>query len=192
MKHQVQRGDMTIQSQSLTKDPDLLIMLKQLLVMEAEMDRMKRKEAERTIQFNDYTKKVYNTMKELEEESEFSYQCIIIQKRLQKLEDLIIEGNEIISANKDNLLYQVRNFEATYLKIISNEQEIIRFTNQGKEILIKSSRNYNSNTLKIIDIVEKRWLKIRETLELGRTRINTCKEKCKKFYGGQEKFLERA
>ena len=78
----------------------------------------------------------------------------------------MVEGNEIISANKDNLWYQVANFEGTYLKIISNEQEIIRFINQGKEILIKSSRNYNSNTLKIIDIVEKRWLKIRETLEL--------------------------
>ena len=127
-------------------------MLKQLSMMEAEMDRMKRKEAERTIQFNDYKKKVYNTM-------------------------------------KNNLWYQFANFEATYMKIISNEQEIIRFINHGKDILIKSSRNDNSNNLKIIDIVEKRWLKIRETLELGRTRINTCNEKCKKFYGAQEKFL---
>ena len=54
---------------------------------------MKRKEAERTIKVNDYKKKVYNTMKELEAESEFSYQCIIFQNCLQKVEDLIIEGN---------------------------------------------------------------------------------------------------
>ena len=163
-------------------------MLKQLSVMEAEINRMKRKEACTTIQFNDYKRSVYRTMKELEAESDFSYQCIMVKNRLQKVEDLIVGGNETISANKVNLWYQAAHFEGTYLKIISNEKEIIRFINHGKEILIQSSRN-DSNTLKIIDIVEKRWLKIRETLELGRNKINTCKEKCKKFYRAKEKFL---
>ena len=103
--------DMPIESQPLPGDPDLLMMLEQLTVMKAEMHRMNRKEAERTIQFNNCKKKVYNTMKGLEVESEFSYQCIIIQKRLQKLEDLIIEGNEIISANKDNLLVKLETLK---------------------------------------------------------------------------------
>ena len=69
---------MTIQSQSLTKGPDLLMMFKQLSVMEAEMERMKRKEAYRTIQFNDYKRSVYRTMKELEVESDFSLYCSVL------------------------------------------------------------------------------------------------------------------
>ena len=45
LKYQGQGGDMTIQSQSLTKGPDPLMIFKQLSVMEAETEKMKRKEA---------------------------------------------------------------------------------------------------------------------------------------------------
>ena len=75
------------------------------------------------------------------------------------------------------------------MEILSNEQEIVRFINHGKDILIKSSKNDASNIMKIIDAVEKRWLKIRETSEAGRTRMDSCKENFKKFYGAQDKFL---
>ena len=78
LKYQGQGGDMTIQSQSLTKGPDLLMMFEQLSVMKAEMERMKRKEAYRTIQFNDYKRSVYRTMKELEVESDFSLYCSVL------------------------------------------------------------------------------------------------------------------
>ena len=65
------------------------MMFKQLSVLEEEMDRMKRKEAYTTIQFNDYKKNIYQTIKELEAQSDFSYQCIMIQNLLQKMEDLV-------------------------------------------------------------------------------------------------------
>ena len=189
LKYQGQGGDMTIQSQSLTKGPDLLMMFKQLSVLEEEMDRMKRKEAYTTIQFNDYKKNIYQTIKELEAQSDFSYQCIMIQNLLQKMEDLVIGGNEFISGNKDNMWYQVVNIEATCMEILSNEQEIERFINYGKDILIESRKNDASNIMKIIDAVEKRWLKIRQTSNTGRTRMDTCKENFKKFYGAQDMFL---
>ena len=69
------------------------MMMKQLSMIVVEMNMVKRKDVERMIQFNNCKKKVYNTMKDLEVESEFSYQCIIAQNLLQKMEDLVIEGN---------------------------------------------------------------------------------------------------
>ena len=105
------------------------------------------------------------------------------------MEDLVIGGNEFISGNKDNMWYQVVNVEATCMEILSNEQEIVRFLNHGKDILIESRKNDVSNIMKIIDAVEKRWQKIRETSEARRTRMDTCKENFKKFYGAQDMFL---
>merc|ERR1712106_265797 len=55
--------------------------------------------------------------------------------------------------------------------------------------MTRSSKADASNIKKSLDAVEKSWQKVKKISGERQTRLNTCMEYCKKFYGAQDKFL---
>merc|ERR1712142_640092 len=87
------------------------------------------------------------------------------------------------------LMEQVSEFEPIYKEIMSKEHEIIMVLNRGKDVMSRASKADASNIKKNLDAVEKTWQKVKKTASDRQTKLNTCMEYCKKFYGAQEKFL---
>jgi len=61
--------------------------------------------------------------------------------------------------------------------------------NRGKDIMAKAAKADSTSIKKNLDMVEKSWQKVKKTSQERQTRLNTCMEYCKKYYGAQEKFL---
>jgi hypothetical protein len=94
-----------------------------------------------------------------------------------------------ISAEKNTLMDQVAEFEPIYKEVMSKEHEIIMVLNRGKDVMAKSSKADASSIKKNLDSVDKSWQKVKKIAQDRQTRLNTCMEYCKKFYGAQDKFL---
>jgi len=94
-----------------------------------------------------------------------------------------------VSADRNTLMDQVADFEPIYKEIMSKEHEIIMVLNRGKDVMTRSSKADASNIKKNLDLVDKSWQKVKKIAQDRQTRLNTCMEYCKKFYGGQDKFL---
>ena len=94
-----------------------------------------------------------------------------------------------ISADQNTLVDQVAESKPIYKEIISKEHEIIMVLNRGKDVMAKSSKADASSIKKNLESVEKSWQKVKKISQDRQTRLNTCMEYCKKFYGAQERFL---
>merc|ERR1712106_1266995 len=57
------------------------------------------------------------------------------------------------------------------------------------DVMAKSSKADASNIKKSLDSVDRSWQKVKKIAQERQTRLNTCMEYCKKFYGAQGKFL---
>merc|ERR1719427_2316534 len=55
--------------------------------------------------------------------------------------------------------------------------------------MTRSSKADASNIKKNLDLVDKSWQKVKKIAQDRQTRLNTCMEYCKKFYGAQDRFL---
>eukprot|EP00092_Neocalanus_flemingeri_P001303 GFUD01001391.1.p1 GENE.GFUD01001391.1~~GFUD01001391.1.p1 ORF type:complete len:5580 (+),score=1489.94 GFUD01001391.1:543-17282(+) len=166
--------------------------LMEILTDPASKSEIKGKMGQVERQFNNCQKKLDNAMAELEnsakEGREFEAQCAAAQDWLQEMEALLSE-KLAVSADRNTLMDQVADFEPIYKEVMSKEHEIIMVLNRGKDVMTRSSKADASNIKKNLDIVEKSWQKVRKIAQERQTRLNTCMEYCKKFYGAQDKFL---
>eukprot|EP00090_Calanus_glacialis_P003456 TRINITY_DN1255_c0_g1_i12.p1 TRINITY_DN1255_c0_g1~~TRINITY_DN1255_c0_g1_i12.p1 ORF type:complete len:5152 (+),score=1465.32 TRINITY_DN1255_c0_g1_i12:61-15516(+) len=166
--------------------------LMEILTDPASKSEIKGKMGQVERQFNNCQKKLDNAMAELEnsakEGREFAAQCAAAQDWLQEMEALLAE-KLVISADRNTLMDQVADFEPIYKEIMSKEHEIIMVLNRGKDVMTRSSKADASNIKKSLDAVEKSWQKVKKISGERQSRLNTCMEYCKKFYGAQDKFL---
>merc|ERR1719264_1254985 len=166
--------------------------LMDLLTDPASKSEIKSKMGQVERQFNNCQKKLDNALAELEnmnkEGREFAEQCAAAQDWLSQMEGLLSE-KLAISADKSTLVDQVAEFEPIYKEIMSKEHEIIMVLNRGKDVMAKSSKADASSIKKNLESVEKSWQKVKKISQDRQTRLNTCMEYCKKFYGAQERFL---
>ena len=166
--------------------------LMEILTDPASKSEIKGKMGQVERQFNNCQKKLDNALAELEnsarEGREFEAQCAAAQDWLREMEGLLSEKLQI-SADRNMLMEQVSEFEPIYKEIMSKEHEIIMVLNRGKDVMSRASKADASNIKKNLDAVEKTWQKVKKTASERQTKLNTCMEYCKKFYGAQEKFL---
>merc|ERR1719438_419270 len=143
-------------------------------------------------QFNNCQKKLDNALAELEnsarEGREFEQQCADAMAWLHDMEGLLSEKLQV-SAEKQTLIEQVNEFEPIYKEIMSKEHEIIMVLNRGQDVMSRASKADASSIKKNLDSVDKMWAKVKKIAQERQTRLNTCMEHCKKFYGAQDKFL---
>merc|ERR1719189_2183987 len=119
---------------------------------------------------------------------EFEAQCAEAQAWLHDMEGLLSEKLQV-SADKNTLVSQVNEFEPIYKEIMSKEHEIIMVLNRGQDVMSRASKADASSIKKNLDSVDKMWQKVKKIAQDRQTRLNTCMEHCKKFYGNQEKFI---
>merc|ERR1719431_1861180 len=166
--------------------------LMDVLTDQASKSEVKSKMGAVERQFNNCQKKLDNALAELEnmnkEGREFAEQCAAAQDWLSQMEGLLSEKLSI-SADKNTLVDQVADFEPIYKEIMSKEHEIIMVLNRGKDVMAKSSKADASSIKKNLESVEKSWQKVKKISQDRQTRLNTCMEYCKKFYGAQDRFL---
>merc|ERR1719412_890381 len=166
--------------------------LMEILTDPASKSEIKGKMGQVERQFNNCQKKLDNALAELEnsarEGREFEAQCAAAQDWLREMEGLLSEKLQI-SADRNMLMEQVSEFEPIYKEIMSKEHEIIMVLNRGKDVMSRASKADASNIKKNLDAVEKTWQKVKKTASDRQTRLNTCMEYCKKFYGAQDRFL---
>merc|ERR1719400_469092 len=55
--------------------------------------------------------------------------------------------------------------------------------------MARASKADASSIKKNLDMVEKLWQKVKKIAQERQTRLNTCMEHCRKYYGAQDKFL---
>merc|ERR1719412_1777970 len=166
--------------------------LMEILTDPASKSEIKGKMGQVERQFNNCQKKLDNAMAELEnsakEGREFAAQCAAAQDWLHDMEGLLSEKLQV-SADKNTLISQVNEFEPIYKEIMAKEHEIIMVLNRGQDVMARASKADASSIKKNLDTVEKMWQKVKKIAQERQTRLNTCMEHCKKFYGAQDKFL---
>ena len=166
--------------------------LQQILTDPASKSEIKGKMSQVERQFNNCQRKLDNAMAELEnsarEGKEFEGQCADAQAWLREMEGLLSDKLQV-SADRQTLAEQVHEFEPVYKEVMNKEHEIIMILNRGKDIMGKASKADSSNIKKNLESVEKSWQKVKKITQERQSRLNTCMEYCKKFYGAQEKFL---
>merc|ERR1719297_580498 len=166
--------------------------LMEILTDPASKSEIKSKMGQVERQFNNCQKKLDNAMAELEnsarEGREFEQQCADAMAWLHDMEGLLSEKLQV-SAERRTLHEQVNEFEPIYKEIMSKEHEIIMVLNRGQDVMSRASKADASSIKKNLDSVEKMWQKVKKIAQERQTRLNTCMEHCKKFYGAQEKFL---
>ena len=166
--------------------------LMEILTDPASKSEIKSKMGQVERQFNNCQKKLDNAMAELEnsarEGREFEQQCADALGWLHDMEGLLSEKLQV-SAERQTLIEQVNEFEPIYKEIMSKEHEIIMVLNRGQDVMSRASKADASSIKKNLDSVDKMWAKVKKIAQDRQTRLNTCMEHCKKFYGNQDKFL---
>ena len=166
--------------------------LMDILTDPASKSEIKAKMGQVERQFNNCQRKLDNAMAELENSSregkEFEGQCADAQAWLREMEGLLSD-KLAVSADKRVLADQVADFEPIYKEVMNKEHEIIIILNKGKDIMAKVSKSDSASIKKNLDTVEKSWQKVKKTAQERQSRLNTCMEYCKKYYGAQDKFL---
>ena len=163
-----------------------------ILTDPASKSEIKAKMGQVERQFNNCQRKLDNAMAELENSSregkEFEGQCADAQAWLREMEGLLSDKLSV-SADKRTLAEQVADFEPVYKEVMNKEHEIIIILNRGKDIMAKASKADSASIKKNLEAVEKSWQKVKKISQDRQSRLNTCMEYCKKFYGAQDKFL---
>ncbi|CAG9820406.1 unnamed protein product [Phaedon cochleariae] len=95
----------------------------------------------------------------------------------------------LISANKDVLEQQLSQHEPIYRDVLAREHEVIMLLNKGRDILIRSNKADTRSLQRDVDKISQNWEKLRKETVDRYTRLQTCKEHCRKYYKSLESFL---
>lgn len=95
----------------------------------------------------------------------------------------------LISAIRDILEQQLSHHEPVYRDVLAREHEVIMLLNKGRDILAKHNRNDTRTLQRDLDKIQQQWEKLRKETVDRQTRLQTCKEHCRKYYRALESFL---
>ncbi|XP_049817745.1 dystonin isoform X11 [Aethina tumida] len=143
-------------------------------------------------QYNALEKKLEHKKAELEgslrDGRQFEASCA---KTLGWLTDQLGSLTEklLVSANRDVLEQQVNQHEPVYRDVLSREHEVIMLLNKGRDILAKNHKSDVRSLQRDIDKINQQWEKLRKEAVERHTRLQTCKEHCRKYYNVLEAFL---
>nr|CAI5837429.1 unnamed protein product [Callosobruchus analis] len=143
-------------------------------------------------QYNALQKKLDHKKAELEgslrDGRQFEESCA---KTLGWLSDELGSLSErfLISAIKEVLEQQLAHHEPIYRDVLAREHEVIMLLNKGRDILARSHRGDNRGLQRDLDKIQHNWDKLRKEAVDRHSRLQTCKEHCKKYYKALETFL---
>ncbi|XP_028131989.1 microtubule-actin cross-linking factor 1 isoform X36 [Diabrotica virgifera virgifera] len=143
-------------------------------------------------QYNALQKKLDHKKAEIEgslrDGRQFEEQCA---KTLGWLSDELGSLSErfLISAIRDVLEQQLNHHEPIYRDVLAREHEVIMLLNKGRDILAKNSKSDNRTLQRDLDKINQNWEKLRKETVDRHTRLQTCKEHCRKYYKALETFL---
>ncbi|CAH0551956.1 unnamed protein product [Brassicogethes aeneus] len=95
----------------------------------------------------------------------------------------------LISANRDVLEQQVNQHEPIYRDVLAREHEVIMLLNKGRDLLSRNNRSDTRSLQRDVDKIQQQWDKLRKEALDRHTRLQTCKEHCRKYYKALESFL---
>lgn len=95
----------------------------------------------------------------------------------------------LISAIRDVLEQQLAHNEPIYRDVLAREHEVIMLLNKGRDILARNNRPDNRSLQRDLDKIQQQWDKLRKEAVDRHTRLQTCKEHCRKYYKVLETFL---
>lgn len=143
-------------------------------------------------QFNALQKKLDHKKAELEgslrDGRQFEASCA---KTLGWLSDELGSLTErlLISANRDVLEQQLAHHEPIYRDVLAREHEVIMLLNKGRDILARGNKTDARPLQRELDKIQQHWDKLRKEAVDRQTRLQTCKEHCRKYYRTLESFL---
>ncbi|KAK9887502.1 hypothetical protein WA026_023054 [Henosepilachna vigintioctopunctata] len=143
-------------------------------------------------QFNALQKKLDHKKAELEgslrDGRQFEASCA---KTLGWLSDELSTLSEklLVSANAVTLDQQLAHHEPIYRDVLAREHEIIMLLNKGRDILARNNRTDTRSLQREVDKIQQNWDKLRKEAVDRQTRLQTCKEHCRKYYRALESFL---
>ncbi|CAH1991991.1 unnamed protein product [Acanthoscelides obtectus] len=143
-------------------------------------------------QYNALQKKLDHKKAELEgslrDGRQFEESCA---KTLGWLSDELGSLSErfLISAIKEVLEQQLAHHEPVYRDVLAREHEVIMLLNKGRDILARNHRVDNRTLQRDLDKIQHNWDKLRKEAVDRHSRLQTCKEHCKKYYKALETFL---
>ncbi|XP_060518136.1 microtubule-actin cross-linking factor 1 isoform X29 [Cylas formicarius] len=95
----------------------------------------------------------------------------------------------LISAIRDVLEQQLGQHEPVYRDVLAREHEVIMLLNKGRDIIGRSTKADTRSLQRDIDKIQQTWDKLRKEVVDRHTRLQTCKEHCRKYYQALETFL---
>ncbi|XP_044265469.1 microtubule-actin cross-linking factor 1 isoform X20 [Tribolium madens] len=95
----------------------------------------------------------------------------------------------LISAIRDVLEQQLAHHEPIYRDVLAREHEVIMLLNKGRDMLARNNRNDSRSLQRDLDKIQQQWEKLRKETVDRQTRLQTCKEHCRKYYKVLESFL---
>ncbi|XP_057668604.1 dystonin isoform X44 [Diorhabda carinulata] len=143
-------------------------------------------------QYNALQKKLDHKKAEIEgslrDGRQFEEQCA---RTLGWLSDELGSLSEkfLISAVREILEQQLNQHEPIYRDVLAREHEVIMLLNKGRDILYRNNKIENRTLQRDLDKISQNWEKLRKETVDRHTRLQTCKEHCRKFYKVLETFL---
>ncbi|XP_056639463.1 dystonin isoform X41 [Diorhabda sublineata] len=143
-------------------------------------------------QYNALQKKLDHKKAEIEgslrDGRQFEEQCA---RTLGWLSDELGSLSEkfLISAVREILEQQLNQHEPIYRDVLAREHEVIMLLNKGRDILYRNNKIENRTLQRDLDKISQNWEKLRKETVDRHTRLQTCKEHCRKFYKALETFL---
>ncbi|KAJ8936625.1 hypothetical protein NQ314_012241 [Rhamnusium bicolor] len=95
----------------------------------------------------------------------------------------------LISAIRDILEQQLSHHEPIYRDVLAREHEVIMLLNKGRDMLARNNRSDTRSLQRDLDKIQQQWDKLRKETVDRHTRLQTCKEHCRKYYKALESFL---
>ncbi|XP_063905660.1 dystonin isoform X27 [Zophobas morio] len=95
----------------------------------------------------------------------------------------------LISAMRDILEQQLAHHEPVYRDVLAREHEVIMLLNKGRDMLARNNRSDSRSLQRDLDKIQQQWEKLRKEAVDRQTRLQTCKEHCRKYYRVLESFL---
>ncbi|XP_015837198.1 microtubule-actin cross-linking factor 1 isoform X43 [Tribolium castaneum] len=95
----------------------------------------------------------------------------------------------LISAIRDVLEQQLAHHEPIYRDVLAREHEVIMLLNKGRDMLARNNRSDSRSLQRDLDKIQQQWEKLRKETVDRQTRLQTCKEHCRKYYKVLESFL---
>ncbi|XP_068893478.1 microtubule-actin cross-linking factor 1 isoform X26 [Tenebrio molitor] len=95
----------------------------------------------------------------------------------------------LISAIRDVLDQQLAHHEPIYRDVLAREHEVIMLLNKGRDMVARNNRSDSRSLQRDLDKIQQQWEKLRKETVDRQTRLQTCKEHCRKYYRTLESFL---